>query len=102
MVDEFALRGFTTEVRQFANEMVATAQIWGLQLPFVVGKAAQFWALHMEVQFNSLFSLLKVELYLSRKVSEQKSKNISGSNEAMAAGGDNFGGRTQSRFSVRS
>ena len=49
MVDEFALRGFTTEVRQFANEMVATAQIWGLQLPFVVGKTAQVLALHMEV-----------------------------------------------------
>ena len=60
MVDEFALRGFTTEVRQFANEMVATAQIWGLQLPFVVGKTAQVLALHMEV--NSLFSLLKVKL----------------------------------------
>ena len=60
MVDEFALRGFTTEVRQFANEMVATAQIWGLQLPFVVGKTAQVLALHMEV--NSLFSLFKVKI----------------------------------------
>ena len=50
MVDEFALRGFTSEVRQFANEMVVTAQIWGLQLPFVVAKTAQVLALHMEVR----------------------------------------------------
>ena len=36
------------------------------------------------------------------EITEQKSKNISGSNEAMAAGGDNFGGRPEPRFSVRS
>ena len=46
--DEFKNRGFTTEVRQFANELVTASQIWGLQVPFLVGKTHQVLALHME------------------------------------------------------
>ena len=41
VTEEFMLRGFTTEVRQFSNELVTTAEIWGLQLPFLVGKRNQ-------------------------------------------------------------
>ena len=47
---EFLTRGFSTEVRQFANELVATAEIWGIQTPFLVGKSNQIRALHMEGQ----------------------------------------------------
>ena len=47
---EFISRGFTTEARQFANELVATAEIWGLQIPFLIGKSNQVRALHFEGQ----------------------------------------------------
>ena len=46
-------RGFTVEVRQFANEMVATAEVWGLQLPYLIGKRYQVEALNMEGQSKS-------------------------------------------------
>ena len=46
----FSFKQFKLKVRQFANEMVTTAQIWGLQLPYVVAKTAQVNALHMEAQ----------------------------------------------------
>ena len=48
LISEFMQRGFTVEVRQFANEMVATAEVWGLQLPYLIGKRYQVEALNME------------------------------------------------------
>ena len=53
LISEFMQRGFTVEVRQFANEMVATAEVWGLQLPYLIGKRYQVEALNMEGQSKS-------------------------------------------------
>ena len=53
LISEFIQRGFTVEVREFANEMVATAEVWGLQLPYLIGKRYQVEALNMEGQSKS-------------------------------------------------
>ena len=38
LVSEHMAQGQTIEVRQYANEMVAASEIWGLQLPYLLGK----------------------------------------------------------------
>jgi len=50
ITEEFLARGFTTEVRQFSNELVTTSEIWGLQIPYLIGKSNQIRALHFEGQ----------------------------------------------------
>ena len=52
ITEEFLARGFTTEVRQFSNELVVTSEIWGLQIPYLIGKSNQVRALHFEGQRN--------------------------------------------------
>ena len=62
---EFLSRGFSTEVRQFANELVATAEIWGIQTPFLIGKSNQVRALHFEGQKLKVKISEKLKLKIS-------------------------------------
>ena len=62
---EFLSRGFSTEVRQFANELVATAEIWGIQTPFLIGKSNQVRALHFEGQKLKVKFSEKLKLKIS-------------------------------------
>ena len=41
LVSEHMAQGQTIEVRQYANAMVAASEIWGLQLPYLLGKKYQ-------------------------------------------------------------